>query len=66
MKIHAKIYRTRVNAGISQVALGSRLKRSQAWVSRLERGIEKAPREVIARVLLEIERAKESRETVKA
>jgi ribosome-binding protein aMBF1 (putative translation factor) len=65
MKVHEKIYRTRVNAGISQVALGLRLKHSQAWVSRLERGIEKAPREVIARVLSEIECAKALRESPK-
>jgi transcriptional regulator with XRE-family HTH domain len=65
MKVEEKIYRARIAAEISQTALALRLEKSQIWISRLERGVEKATPEVIARVLSEIERAKALRESVK-
>jgi hypothetical protein len=66
MKVGEKIRRARIAFGLSQVTLSLRLEKSQIWVSRLERGTQKATPEVIDQVFSAIRARQGLRETVKA
>jgi transcriptional regulator with XRE-family HTH domain len=56
------IRRARIQAQMSQTTLGAILGRSQNWISRIERDVDETRPDVLAHVLLAIDRVKQERD----